>query len=379
MTLNEYINDLVCPSTLQPLEICSIDNAERIMGGRLVSCRRKPAISPPLGPTEIVLVREDRLVAYPVVGDIPILLIPESLIIESNIFEIDLSHRKYKESYAEADFYSSEVNLAEDVEIFDEQIKKFQSHLELPNSMKVSFPEPKETWIDAVYDCVAQYEAYNFLNPIHENPVLQIGGKGLSALEFLAAGASSACLVTPFVTEAQYAKRLARALGLDARLQSIVGLAEELPLRTESVKRIYVGGSLHHMQPDLSAKQFQRVLTVGGRFAAVEPWRAPFYDIGTGIFGKREANAYCYPLTDDFMAAFSGEMSGVNVYHHGTLSRYLSLAVSKIGVKLNIRGSWRIQSFDDLVIKEFTALRKHGSSVAILAEKGRCRICPLRP
>ena len=54
----------------------------------------------PVGPTQVVLVREDRKCAYPVVDDIPILLVPERLVPpQAGPFTVDLSDPKYAETY----------------------------------------------------------------------------------------------------------------------------------------------------------------------------------------------------------------------------------------------------------------------------------------
>ena len=51
------------------------------------------------------------------------------------------------------------------------------------------------------------------------------------------------------------------------------------------------------MTTELAMPEIARVLKPGGRFSAMDPWRAPLYAIGTKILGKREVNVYCRPLT----------------------------------------------------------------------------------
>ncbi len=46
---------------------------------------------------------------------------------------------------------------------------------------------------------------------------------------------------------------------------------------------------------EMAAAECGRVLSPGGKLAAVEPWRASLYAIGTKLFGKRE-HAACQPM-----------------------------------------------------------------------------------
>lgn len=359
----------VCPESGQSLSRLSLAKAENLMGGLLIPGTRDPESAIPVGPTREVMVREDLKRAYPVVEGIPILMVPESLVTPPIALRVDLTDRRYREAYLEADFYGREAKRLSETDSFEHQELRRSLEGKARRAKEDVFPIPKELWIDAVYDCVAQFEAYQFLSQMNEAVVLQLGGKGTNVLNFLVAGARQAWLITPVLEEAEFAISLARAVGLDSRLHCVVGVAEELPLASESMDRIYIGGSLHHMQPDLAAREINRVLVPGGRFAAVEPWRAPLYDLGTRILGKREANAYCYPLTADFLNAFAKHMHEVRVQHHGALTRYPLLAASKARLRASLSVSWRLQTWDDRITRRFPRLNKSGSSVAVLAEK----------
>src|SRR5690606_33674889 len=115
-------------------------------------------------------------------------------------------------------------------------------------------------------------------------------------------GAAEAWVVTPMLGEIRCAMALAEAAGVSDRLRSAVAVGEELPFAAESFDGIYCGGCLHHMQTEIALPEISRVLAPGGAFAAVEPWRAPLYAIGTRIFGKRERGAFCRPLTRERVA-----------------------------------------------------------------------------
>ncbi len=64
-----FIGMLRCPETLQPLKLAQKELLARLNAGR-------PE------PLDAALVREDGYVAYPVIGDIPILLMDEAIRME---------------------------------------------------------------------------------------------------------------------------------------------------------------------------------------------------------------------------------------------------------------------------------------------------------
>ena len=158
-------------------------------------------------------------------------------------------------------------------------------------------PEPRETWIDCVPDCKAQYEAYKYLEPFAGKHVLQLGGKGIHAVKSLLAGATEAWVLTPMLGEVYCSMALAKEAGVLDRLRCVVGVAEEIPIVDNYFEAAYSGGCVHHMTTELAMPEISRVLKPGGRFSSMDPWRAPLYAIGTKILGKREVNVYCRPLT----------------------------------------------------------------------------------
>jgi SAM-dependent methyltransferase len=197
---------------------------------------------------------------------------------------------------------------------------------------------------------------------------LQLGGKGIHVVKFLLAGASKAWLLTPMVDEAKFAQALAEVCGVGKQLTCLVGIAEELPFPDCAFERVYSGSCMHHMVTEIATAEVARILTSGGRFAAVDPWRAPFYGIGTKVLGKREPDVHCRPLTSQRVAPVRQNFSRSQVIHHGTLTRYLLLALEKFGIESSLAVVSVITRIDDTLCT-LLRLRHYGSSVAVLASK----------
>lgn len=227
-------------------------------------------------------------------------------------------------------------------------------------------PNPKELWLAANFECVAEYEAMKFVAPVEGKTVLQIGGKGTEAVKFLLAGAKAAYLVSPVESELQCAEELARLCGVDIKCE--LGLAEDLPFDDNSMDVIYTAGCAHHFKTDQAFPEIRRVLRRGGRFAAIEPWRAPFYSVGIRLFGKREKEVNCRPLTHERLGNLSEYFSSWEVRQHGSISRYPMIALNKLGFMMPLRWAWSITQLDDAFCSLFR-LRSYGSCAAILAEK----------
>jgi uncharacterized protein YbaR (Trm112 family) len=372
-SISKYINLLVCPETKLPLELCSLEEAQQRIGHVLVprteALTAKKKTSKPFGLTSQVLLRQDLLGAYPIVDGIPILLIPEMLTPQDGQRPIDLCQLQYAESYEEMEFYNEyAINEAQ-------QIKNSEAYntvapiLNLNQESMGLFPHPKETWIDAIYDCAGQWGAYEYLAPILGKQVVQLGGKGSHAVKFLLAGASEAWAISPMLGEAVCARALAEEFGVADRLYCIVAVAEELPIAEGSIDSFYLGGCLHHMQTDLALPEVKRVLSDGGRFAAVEPWRAPLYALGTKILGKRETSVYCKPLTEARLEPVKQLFTNFQVVQHGTLTRYPLLALNKFGINSSLAVAWQANQIDDAISSVIPGMRGMGSSVLILCEK----------
>ncbi len=225
------------------------------------------------------------------------------------------------------------------------------------------FLEQKELWIASTYDCLAEWEAYNFLAPLKGKHVLQVGGKGFAAVQFALVGAHAA-LLTPVAAEIRYAEQLARLANV--KIECATGTAESIPFPDNSFDAIYTGGCAHHFNTPVAFPEIHRILAPGGRFAAVEPWKAPLYSAGIKIFGKREA-VDCRPLERTRIEPLK-VFAKHQVIHHGSITRYPVIALGKLGIVLGLNSCWTLTRADDFLCS-LLRLRRFGSNVALLAEK----------
>lgn len=366
------IDALVCPTTKLRLELMNLETAQGRVNNELRprsdSVNAKGKFSKPAGPTPLVLLREDLKCAYPVVDGIPILLAPEALTVSENQTDFDLTDARYAEAYEEMDFYNSAASAA------SEKLGRGGAESILPTELAAtdeernSFPDPWYRWVDTVHDSAALWDAYKHLGDLKGRRVLQLGGSGTHAIKFALAGAAEIWLVTPMHGEAAIGRGMAESAGLGGCIRCVVGVAEEIPLKSGSIDAIYAGGTLHHMQTELALPEAARVLRDGGRFAAVEPWRAPLYTIGTRLLGKRE-DAYCTPLTPKRVEPMKQAFTASRLVQHGTITRYGFLALSKFGINVNKHVPWYVGKIDDAICSIIPGMRRMGSSIAVLGSK----------
>ena len=230
----------------------------------------------------------------------------------------------------------------------------------------LSFPEPRDVWIDATYDGAAPYDSYTYIAPVAGKRLLQLGGSGIHAIKAIRAGAREAWLLTPVLDEARFAVAVARRLGLHRRLHCVVAVGEELPFARGSFDAIVSGGCLHHMRTERAIPECARVLSARGRFAAWDPWRSPFYGIGTRVFRKREVEVNCQPINAARAQPLQEAFDTATVVHHGALTRYFLIALGKMRIHLNEPTVSSITHIDDFVSAWLPGLRRTGSSVALL-------------
>jgi len=320
---------LICPASNGQLEMVSSQRALQLLGSDL---RRLDSHRTMLDPSEIgneLLMRSDGLGAYPIANGIPILMAPEMIVNVESVRDggfdlIDTRTDPFREAYAEMGFYNTVA--AER----GSDIKKTNLYAHLAGLADPE-PFPGPSWIDSLYDHAAQKDAYEFVAPVAAKTALQVGGSGLHAVKFLLAGAAQSWLLTPMLSEAIIGRKLAQEFGVGDRFHAIVGIAEQMPFVDASIDRIYSGGSIHHTVTDRAFTDIHRVLATEGRFAAVEPWRAPLYRLGTRIFGQREApilgnrshGVCCRPMETDRVASLFTNFTHAEVRHHGTFSRYV--------------------------------------------------------
>jgi uncharacterized protein YbaR (Trm112 family) len=284
---------LVCPKTKMRLALSTREAVEAKMGHRLAPLRGSSSFEA----YAEVLLREDCQAAYPLSAGTPVLLVPEMLGKEGTSPDCDLGDPRYAEAYEEMDHYNT-VATREAEHIRDSNTYASVERVHRTrDGQPPYFPNPIKAWLDATYDCAAQWDAYRHIAPLKGKRILQLGGKGIHAVKFLIGGAAEAWLATPMIGELRCATALAREFGVADRLGCVVAIGEELPFASNLFDGVYCGGCLHHRVVDLTSKEVERVLCEGGRFAAVEPWRAPLYAVGTRVFGKREKAVHCRPLT----------------------------------------------------------------------------------
>ena len=369
----ECVSLLVCPETRRPLTLMPRMKAEQMFGGPLVSLRKMANAGnrqEPWDASRFVLVDEDQRRAYPVAQGVPVLLAPEMLGLEHEPRQFDLHRPKYAEAYEEMEHYNRvATEEAKDIQN-SESYRLIEPFLRANRQERGSFPYPRRLWIDAVYDCASQWDAYEHVAPLTGSRVLQLGGKGVHAVKFLLAGAAEAWTVTPMLGEALCARALAEVAGVADRLRCVVAIAEELPFPSGSISVVYSGGCLHHMVTELALPEIARVLEPAGKFAAVDPWKAPLYALGTRLLGKRETEVSCRPLTASRIAPLYQSFQQARVVQHGSLTRYPLLALSKFGVPCSLRTVWSINKVDDLICSILPGFRGMGSSVALLGVKG---------
>jgi uncharacterized protein YbaR (Trm112 family)/SAM-dependent methyltransferase len=370
---------LVCPTTHKPVRRIALGEAEDRIGGALAPLRLWREDSDkirPIGPTTEVLWRDDDNAAYPIIDGFPVLMAPEALVRPAEQRAFNVQDPRYEEAYAEMAFYNR-VAEEEAKHITDTLAYQFiRRIIDAGEPIIGAFPRPPEMWLDSTYELHAQWDSYLHMAPLTDTRVLMVGGKGIHVVKFLVAGAAEGWLLTPMVAEARYAMELARGCGVGDHLHCVVGVGEELPFARETFDRVYVGSCLHHMDTAIALPEAARVLKPGGRYSATEPWRAPLYGVGTKMLGQREAKVfgrrdhgvYCRPLTVERITPLQRTFRVSRVVQHGTLTRYLLVALDKLGLHARVPFAWKVGLADDRVTS-LLGLRRWGSSSAVLGTK----------
>lgn len=364
---------LACPETRQPLELITRQQAEADLDAPLGLLRatdeRSSDLDAHFGTVTHILRCRDHRTAYAIVDGIPVLIVPEQIGSRTQHRSFDLKDPRYAEAYEEMEYYNQvSDNLAREITRSDSYAHVARVQQASPDE-RASFPAPPQVWLDAIYDSASQWDAYRHIAPLGGMRVMQLGGQGIHAVKFLVGGADQAWLITPMLAEARFAVSLAAAFGVESRLRCVVSIAEELPLQDATFDVVYSGGCVHHMVTSLALPEAARVLKGGGRFAAIEPWRAPFYSLGTRLFGKREENVFCRPLDWERVAPLKTAFGWSGTVQHGTFARYFLIALKKLGLKLSLMTVWRLIRIDDSLSSVVPGLRRLGSSIALLGTK----------
>jgi uncharacterized protein YbaR (Trm112 family)/SAM-dependent methyltransferase len=370
MTSSQHIRRFTCPRSGQLLTPRRLSEEEA--GGLRDRPRASMAVFPFSGE---IMMSADRRTAYPVVDGIPVLLAPEVSSAEACDRFAPLDPR-YAEAYEEMRHYNLVAEEAHADVRQSHAYRTLSACQGLARDDQARFPYPVERWLEATYDVTAQETVFVHLSPVLEKDVLQVGGTGIHAIRFLLAGAATATLVTPMISEARFARRLAEELGVAGGLSLAVGIFEELPLPPASMDVVFSGGSLHHTLTDLALFEAARVLRAGGKIGCFDPWRAPFYGIGIRVFGKREPGVFCRPLDNERTRYLSKCFADAKVKKHGSLSRYLLLALQKGGLDFTEDGTagynrfvHKLMRWDNGIASVLAPLGKFASSVSICASK----------
>ncbi|MGH2559516.1 MAG: methyltransferase domain-containing protein [Thermomicrobiales bacterium] len=368
---------MVCPETHLPLTEVSLAGAEASVagGGPL---RPRPNDTPsPVGPTPRVLVRDDRARAYPILDGIPVLLGPEALVPVDQARVVDLTDPRYDEAYRELEHYNA-VAIDEARDVASSHAARYLAPiLRLSERDRGAFPEPRSVWLSALHDAAAEWDAFAHFAPLAGKHVMQLGGTGLHAVKFLLAGAAEAWLISPMVGELVLTRALAEYAGVGNRLHCAAGVGEAIPVADETFDAVYTGGCLHHMRTEIALPEIARVLAPGGKFAALDPWRAPLYTLGTKLLGKREekligkreVGVYCRPMTPARVTPLAQHFDDARVILHGTLTRYPLIALWKFGITVPVPIAWYLNAVDDRLCSLIPGLRAKGSSLALLGTK----------
>lgn len=306
---------------------------------QLVPIPRKGQNAQPFGVSEQVLtLKHDPSIHYPVVDGIPVLLGPERLVPTDSPLSrcpvVDLHDPMYREAYEESEVYNAVVKakmleLAHDCTDDVDYMEGLAGQKDIA-SVALSFPEPADIWLEVGYEPGGLFEAYRYLAPVDGKTVMQVGGTGAHAVKLLLAGARSGFLLTPMLDEARYAMRLAEVFGVRDRFASVVGVGEQIPFRGDLFNLVCSFSCLHHMRLEHVAGELHRVLKEGGKFASVDPWKTLLHTIGTAALGKQDSSVYCRPITAKRMAEMREWFPDITVGRHGPLLRYLCLGLEKL-------------------------------------------------
>lgn len=304
---------------------------------------------------------------FPVINEFPVLIFPERIVGKDHSEIVNLLSPQYHEAYTEMAHYNAIGHTHSD-NISDERLHELMAGSADLSADRSQFPRPVETWIDATHDSVSQFEAYEYLSPMDGKTFLQLGGGGAHAVKALLAGAKEGILLTPMLGEAQFAKSLAEHFGVEDRLFCVIAVGEELPFKEKSFDRMYSGGCLHHMRTNLAFAEMKRVLTDGGRFACVDPWKTLLHNFGTRVFGKREKGVFCRPIDPARLEPVS-IFENHKITRHGPVLRYFFLALQKAGIQLAPRNMMRVMRVDDTIGNALGITKKFGGSIVICGQR----------
>lgn len=236
-------------------------------------------------------------------------------------------------------------------------------------------PRPFSLWINSLHSHSPTLfvTAYDWLGPYENCRCMELGGMGSHAIKMLMAGAIQAILVTPSAKEAQIARWMAEFLGLNNRLEVVIGIGEQLPFASGTVDKIFGGGVLHHTDLHQSIPEIARVLKPGGRASFTEPrlnWLYKLFENTKIRKMVREPGAQCYPLRiSDIEENSAGHFKTSRCVLSGGLMRYGIVILTRgFKIPIPVLPSLWVQVAETRILKAF-GLDQMLGGLAVLFEK----------
>ena len=236
------------------------------------------------------------------------------------------------------------------------------------------FPRPIPLWLDSIANPVTQLAAYDWLSPIDDRLFMQMGGAGSHAIKALIAGARRAVLITPSTEEGNFARSMAEHLGISRDLDVVIGIGEGLPIASDSVDRVFGGGTLHHIHLEQGLTELSRVLKPRGRAGFVEPrlnFVYRFFEFTRLRELVREKGSHCYPLdlSDVASVAVSNNFSRVEYNLAGGPARYVIVGLTRaLNLRIPLSLSLMIQQIETRALNALQ-LRSMLGGMAVLLQK----------
>lgn len=303
--------------------------------------------------------------SYPTADGIPVLLEPEATGGDDPV--PDITVEPYAGVYEERKIYDAWA--ASDADATEIQADLEFLHGVAEHAKSSGFPEPSHGWLRASPAIGGERSMLQGLTPIEGTRCVQIGGRGVEGIALAIAGAAEVTVISPMIEELRYGRQLARTLGLSHRVRFGCAIAEELPLARGSVDRILCRHSLHHTMVSRAMAEADRVLAPGGRFASIDVWRAPLYDIGIRWFGKMTPGVNCRPLDRSRLDEIDVATLHVEETSHGALFRYPLAMVQRKGRLLSGPTSERLATFEDALARRSSLIAKQRSLVGLRGSK----------
>ena len=356
-------NPWVHPTTHEPLIALDIGPAEDLLGEEL-----RPTVPTPLchRRPESVLVAAGSKTAFPVVDGIPILLEPEMMSASGvRAASCSLDEALYADVYEEMCFYDNWAAAEVESRCFQDDLEFLRALAR--EQVDLEFPFPSYKWLRPSPALGGEHQMLKSISPVEEKVCLQIGGRGVEGAALAIAGSAAVLVISPMAEELRYGRLLAQRIGLDDRMHFCCGLAEMIPLPDASVDRVISRHSMHHTRLGRAISQIERTLSPGGKFASIDVWRAPLYDLGIRLFGKMTPGVNCQPLSEERLAEISLDKLDLRETSHGALLRYPLAVLQRMGYMPSGATCERLSSFEDRLATRSRVVSRQRSMVCLAA------------